>query len=238
MTKPSKTISVLWLKKKTAFCKACHKLVKVTVSGWYDVVRCCQSDAHLRAVTKRMQHVLINLHMSCKHSFPMVLGQTLWSPMPNMVRSFRCLTGLQLCYQYTDTYYFLITLVTLALGYKAWLQNTPKQDMKWDCNTFPSLYNVQAINITSNDAVIIRVLRETVVITQFLGVIFVCVCILHKLTLRLQCSELLPLDWPGARQSAGRWSRPSPVRHTGTPLWTAAAPCSHPAHTQKKKNSH
>ena len=93
--KPENFICVLAAGKDYAFCKACHKLVKVTVSGWYDIVRCCQNDVYLRAVTKRMLHVLINLHTSCKHSFPMVLGQTLWSPMPNiMVRSFRCLTGL------------------------------------------------------------------------------------------------------------------------------------------------
>ena len=35
--------------------------------------------------------------MACKHSFPTVFGQILWLPMPNTtVRSFRCLTGLQL----------------------------------------------------------------------------------------------------------------------------------------------
>ena len=100
-------ICALAEEKDYAFCKACHKLVKVMVSGWYVIVRCCQSDVHLRAVTKRMLHVLINLHMSCKHSFPMVLGQTLWSPMLNTVRSFKCLTGLQLCCQYTDRHLLL-----------------------------------------------------------------------------------------------------------------------------------
>ena len=51
------------LKKKTAFSKACRKSVTVMASGWYDVVRHRQSDAHLCAVTKRMQRVLIDQHM-------------------------------------------------------------------------------------------------------------------------------------------------------------------------------
>ena len=61
--KHSQNLFVHQLKKKTAFSKACCKLVMVMVSGWYDVMRHRQSDAHLCAVTKRMQHVLIDRHM-------------------------------------------------------------------------------------------------------------------------------------------------------------------------------
>ena len=38
-------------------------LVKVTASGQYDVMKCCQSNAHLQAVAEDMQHVPIDQHM-------------------------------------------------------------------------------------------------------------------------------------------------------------------------------
>ena len=53
--KPENFICVLAKGKDYAFCKACHKLVMVTVSCQYNVTRLCQSDDHLGAVTKRMQ---------------------------------------------------------------------------------------------------------------------------------------------------------------------------------------
>ena len=61
--KPENFICELAEGKGYAFCKACHKSVMVTVSGQYNVTRHCQSDDHLGAVTKRMQHVLIDQHM-------------------------------------------------------------------------------------------------------------------------------------------------------------------------------
>ena len=38
-------------------------LVKVTASDQYDVMKCCQSNAHLQAVTEDMQHVPRDQHM-------------------------------------------------------------------------------------------------------------------------------------------------------------------------------
>ena len=61
--KPENFICVLAAGKDYAFCKACHKSVMVTVSCQYNVTRHCQSDDHLGAVTKRMQHALIDQHM-------------------------------------------------------------------------------------------------------------------------------------------------------------------------------
>ena len=65
MTKPSKTLPVHWLKEKTMLFAQCviNLRVKVTASGQYDVMKCCQSDAHLHAVTKHMQHVPMDQHM-------------------------------------------------------------------------------------------------------------------------------------------------------------------------------
>ena len=88
-TTSSKTFCASAEWKDYAFCKACHKSVKVTVSVQYNDMRHCQSDVHLHVVTKRCAD-------PANTDFLCFFGQILRSPMLNtMVWGFRCLTGLK-----------------------------------------------------------------------------------------------------------------------------------------------